>query len=44
MLEGLRHNPAVAAVLRQMLPEILDGSLAPRTAGEVLAQVFAEYD
>eukprot|EP00887_Chlorella_sp_A99_P007428 scaffold2.g7428.t1 len=44
VLEGLRNSAPVHHLLRMLLPDILDGSLAPRSAGDLLAQVHGEYD
>lgn len=44
VLEGLRTNPHVKQLFQRIWPEIKVGSMAPRTAADLLAQVYAEFD
>jgi putative protein kinase ArgK-like GTPase of G3E family len=44
VLEGLRSNANVWRLFDQMWPDIKAGKMAPRSAANLLAQTYAEYD
>lgn len=44
VLENLRCNKQVLELFRRLRPDIASGELAPRSAAELLALQFAQYD
>lgn len=44
VLDGFRQNANVRYLLDRLMPDILSGELAPRSAAELLAAYHAQYD